>query len=236
MRSIHLVRGALPAILALAIAVAGGGCKSSSERASPGPSPSPGPAPAKREAPLVRGTVVKAPPHPKPPPGVVEIGEPTDFGGPHRGVNALRGNVYFIPTGTASLLDPGTLQPVAVLYTSRFDIAPRSWRAGFPGVPGGRVEWFEIDYQGELFTAQRGQHDFELLSDDGGRLYVDDRLVVDNDGQHPPKTARGSVVLEAGKHRIRVGYFQGPRYEIALQLYVTPPGGARQILDTSRVL
>jgi hypothetical protein len=199
----------------------------------PGPTP---PGETKRDAQLVRGALVKGAARAKPPPGVVEIGEPTDFGGPHRGVNALRGNVYFVPTGTASLVDPATLQPVAVLYASRLDIAPRSWRAGFPGVPGGRVEWFEIDYQGEIFTSRRGEYGFDVLSDDGARLYVDDRLVLDDDGQHPPKAARGAVTLEPGKHRIRVGYFQGPRYEIALQLYVTPPGGARQILDVSRVL
>ena len=194
------------------------------------------PAETKREEPLVRGALVKPAARPRPPPGVVEIVETTDFGGPHRGLNALRGNVYFIPPGTGSLLDPAGLQPVALLYTSRLDIAPRSWRAGFPGVPGGRIEWFEIDYQAEIWSARRGEYAFELLSDDGTRLYVDDRLVVDNDGQHPPKSARGTAWLEPGKHRLRVGYFQGPRYEIALQLFVTPPGGSKQILDTSRVL
>jgi hypothetical protein len=185
---------------------------------------------------LVRGTLAKAAPRPRTPPGVIEIQEPTDFGGPHRGQNALRGNVYFIPPGSGALLDPRGLQPVAVLYASRLDIGPRSWRAGFPGVPGGRIEWFEIDYHGELVTSQRGEHGFEILSDDGARLYVDDQLVLDNDGQHPPRSARGSAMLEPGRHRIRVGYFQGPRYEIALQLFVVPPGGTRQILDVSRVL
>ncbi|APR81829.1 Alpha-1,2-mannosidase [Minicystis rosea] len=190
----------------------------------------------KHEPPPVRGAAVKAPPRQKTPPGVVEIEEPTDFGGPHRGLNALRGNVYFIPPGTGSLLDPAKLFPVAVLYTSRLDVAPRSWRAGFPGVPGGRVEWFEIEYRGDLVTAQRGSYEFELLSDDGAKLYIDERVIINNDGQHPPKSARGTVTLAPGKHRIRVDYFQGPRYEIALQLHVTPPGGARQILDLSRVL
>ncbi|XYI03109.1 PA14 domain-containing protein [Sorangium sp. So ce1128] len=186
---------------------------------------------------LVSGAVITIDTVPAAPPGVVVVGQATDFGGPQTaGVNALRGLVYFVPNGTSHLLNTASLSPVAVLYTSRLDIAPRSWQSGFPGVPGGRFEWFQISYEGEFVTSRAGAHQFELLSDDGSRLFIDDQLVIDNDGRHEPASARGSVVLQPGKHRIRVGYFQGPRFEIALQLFVTPPQGARQILDISRVL
>ncbi|WP_438020634.1 PA14 domain-containing protein [Sorangium sp. So ce315] len=186
---------------------------------------------------LVSGAVVTIDAVPAAPPGVVVIGQATDFGGPRTaGVNALRGLVYFVPSGTSHLLNTASLSPVAVLYTPRLDISPRSWESGFPGVPGGRNEWFQIAYEGELVTSRGGAHQFELLSDDGSRLFIDDHLVIENDGRHPPASAQGAVVLQPGKHRIRVSYFQGPRFEIALQLFVTPPQGARQILDISRVL
>ncbi|WP_437311414.1 PA14 domain-containing protein [Sorangium sp. So ce388] len=186
---------------------------------------------------LVSGAVITIDTVPAAPPGVVVVGQATDFGGPQTaGVNALRGLVYFVPSGTSHLLNTASLSPVAVLYTSRLDIAPRSWQSGFPGVPGGRFEWFQISYEGEFVTARAGAHQFELLSDDGSRLFIDDQLVVANDGRHEPASVQGSVMLQPGRHRIRVGYFQGPRFEIALQLFVTPPQGARQILDVSRVL
>jgi hypothetical protein len=186
---------------------------------------------------LVSGAVVTIDTVPAAPPGVVVIEQATDFGGPlSSGVNALRGLVYFVPDGTSHLRNTVSLSPVAVLYASRLDISPRSWQSGFPGVPGGRNEWFQIMYEGDLVTSRSGAHRFEVLSDDGSRLFIDDHLVVENDGRHPPTSARGAIVLQPGKHRIRVGYFQGPRFEIALQLFVTPPDGARQILDVSRVL
>ncbi|AUX32417.1 MULTISPECIES: PA14 domain-containing protein [Sorangium] len=186
---------------------------------------------------LVSGAVITIDAAPAAPPGVVVVGQATDFGGPETaGVNALRGLVYFVPNGTSHLLNTASLSPVAVLYTPRLDISPRSWQSGFPGVPGGRNEWFQISYEGEFVTSRSGAHQFELLSDDGSRLFIDDRLVVENDGRHEPQSAQGAVMLEPGKHRIRIGYFQGPRFEIALQLFVTPPQSTRQILDISRVL
>ncbi|AUX42915.1 uncharacterized protein SOCE26_043530 [Sorangium cellulosum] len=191
----------------------------------------------RREQVLVSGAVVTIETVPAAPPGVVVVEQATEFGGPHTsGVNALRGLVFFVPAGTSSLLDTAGLSPVAVLYASRLDISPRSWESGFPGVPGGRNEWFQIVYEGEFVTSRSGAHQFEVLSDDGSRVFIDDRLVIDNDGRHQPRSAQGSVVLLPGKHRIRVGYFQGPRFEIALQLFVTSPQGTRQIFDVSRVL
>ncbi len=186
---------------------------------------------------LVSGALVTIDAVPAAPPGVVVVEQATDFGGPRAsGLNALRGLVFFVPNGTSHLHDTASLSPVAVLYTSRLDISPRSWQSGFPGVPGGRNEWFQLTYEGEFVTSRGGSHQFELLSDDGSRLLIDDQVVIDNDGRHPPKSAQGAVVLQPGKHRIRVSYFQGPRFEIALQLFVTPPQAARQLLDVSRVL
>ncbi len=103
-------------------------------------------------------------------------------------------------------------------------------------MPGGRNEWFQVDYEGKFFTSRGGEHRFETLSDDGSQVFIDGQLVVNNDGRHPPKSAQGAISIPAGKHSIRVSYFQGPRFEIALQLFVTPPSGARQILDVSRVM
>src|SRR5262249_26243964 len=141
-----------------------------------------------------------------------------------------------VPNGTASLVDTSGGKAVAALYSTRLDIAPRNWESGFPGVPGGRNEWFQVVYDGEFVTARKGGHQFELLSDDGSKLIIDGTTVTNNDGRHEPKSEEVIVVMKPGHHKIRVEYFQGPRVEIALQLFVTPPGGPKQILDVSRVL
>ncbi len=49
---------------------------------------------------------------------------------------------------------------------------------------------------------------FTLESDDGSRLTIDGRLVVDNDGLHAPLVRSGEIALEKGWHRARVEFFQ----------------------------
>jgi hypothetical protein len=39
------------------------------------------------------------------------------------------------------------------------------------------------------------------------------------------------IHLSPGTYPIRVDYFQGPKMQIALQLFVTPPGEEERIVD-----
>ncbi|HEX8876323.1 MAG TPA: S8 family serine peptidase [Phycisphaerales bacterium] len=48
---------------------------------------------------------------------------------------------------------------------------------------------------------------FYLTSDDGARVYINNELLVDNDGVHTASEASGFVPLKAGLHRFRVEYF-----------------------------
>ncbi|GAA4425458.1 hypothetical protein GCM10023188_06420 [Pontibacter saemangeumensis] len=49
---------------------------------------------------------------------------------------------------------------------------------------------------------------FRLVSDDGARLFIDDKLVVDNGGNHALEPKDGEIILKAGKHPFKVEYFQ----------------------------
>ncbi len=49
---------------------------------------------------------------------------------------------------------------------------------------------------------------FRLTSDDGGRLYVDGEMIVDNWGAHPTRTRTGKTVLSPGVHHLRIEYFE----------------------------
>ena len=66
---------------------------------------------------------------------------------------------------------------------------------------------------------------FSLYSDDGSKLFIDGKLVVDNDGIHAPRLEGGSVTLSAGRHPVEIHYFQGPRHTIAMQWFYVPPNG-----------
>ena len=145
--------------------------------------------------------------------------------------SGLRGQIYNIGHRTKRLPDFAKMKPVGVIYTSMLNVPLQDFKRGFPGVTK-RYEWFAIDYAGRFWIEQPGDYTFSLLADDGARLYIDDQLVVDNDGIHMAQTKEARVTLAGGIHRIGVGYFQGPRYQVALVLMVTPPSGIPRVFST----
>ena len=92
---------------------------------------------------------------------------------------------------------------------------------------GGITGWVQHN------VSEAGSYRFRLKADDGAQLFIDNRLVVDNDGIHAAISKRGEVELRAGRHRIRVWYFQGMKYELALQLFVTPPGASERLFSSN---
>jgi cytochrome c553 len=68
---------------------------------------------------------------------------------------------------------------------------------------------YAIRFRGVLAVPQNGEYEFFTKSDDGSRLYIDDRLVVENGGIHPAQERKGKITLTAGDHAIRVAYFDG---------------------------
>ncbi len=154
-------------------------------------------------------------------------------GGPPPG--GLLGNVYYYPQGqlVQDYIDRGQRLNVRVLM-SQLDVPERAWTAGF-SLPNGNVladdlnqpliEWFAMDLNGFIELpagVAPGDYQFGFSSDDGAILDIDGQLILNHDGHHPTqwKCATTKVSLAAGqKYKIRVRYFQGPRYYIALRMF-----------------
>lgn len=68
-----------------------------------------------------------------------------------------------------------------------------------------------------------GVVDFTLRSDDGSKLFIDDELVIDNDGLHAAVTVSGSVFLEACIHRIEIRFFENTGQSV-LEAQLRLPG------------
>jgi hypothetical protein len=81
--------------------------------------------------------------------------------------------------------------------------------------------------EGWLHAPARGVYRFWLTSDDGSRLLVGDQVVADHDGLHGASAVWGDAPLAAGRHRLRVEFFQhlGGR---DLKLEWSGPGFGRQ--------
>ena len=145
--------------------------------------------------------------------------------------SGLRGLVYHIHRTTTRLPNFARMTPKGTIYTSSLNVPPQDFQLGFPGVTK-KFEWFAIDYTGRFWIEKPGSYTFVLTSDDGANLYIDNELVVDNDGVHPPQDKIGTVDLTKGIHTIRVSYFQGPRFHVALVLKVAGPGEQPRVFST----
>jgi hypothetical protein len=145
--------------------------------------------------------------------------------------SGLRGEIYHIRHNTSKLPDFRKMKAVGAIYTSSLNIPSQDFQQGFPGVTK-RFEWFAIDYTGKFWIENPGAYTFSLTSDDGAKLYIDDELVIDNDGQHPPQDKTGSVELGGGIHRVRVSYFQGPKFQVALVLKIAGAGEQLRVFST----
>ena len=70
-----------------------------------------------------------------------------------------------------------------------------------------RKEKFGAVFTGTLNAPKAGQYMFEMASDDGGRILIDGKKVVEHDGLHGAQLKKGKINLQGGKHTIRVEYF-----------------------------
>jgi len=144
----------------------------------------------------------------------------------------LRGDIYLLQPGTEMLPNFKKMEPVGSIYTRELNIRPREFQSGFPGVTD-RFEWFAIDYNGYFYISNPGKYRFIVASDDGSKLYIDDKRVIDNDGVHPLKAEECAVRLKGGIHTLRLSYFQGPRTHLALMLGVARQGEEWKIFSTN---
>ncbi len=138
----------------------------------------------------------------------------------------------FTPSGRLFRMPPFEhMTPVYTFITGNLDVSPRNYTEGFPTAKmESVVDNFAIRFRGRLAIETPGIYTFALNSDDGSKLYINQNLVVDNDGIHTPRYVRGSLKLAAGMHYIEIHYFQGQPYQIALQWFYQPPDGQEQIV------
>lgn len=68
---------------------------------------------------------------------------------------------------------------------------------------------FGVVFTGKLNAPKKGSYRFYLTSDDGGRILIDGKKVVEYDGIHPAGDIKeGSITLSEGEHEFRLEYFQ----------------------------
>ncbi len=129
--------------------------------------------------------------------------------------------VYLLPDPAVRLPDFSRLQAVASGTAHEFSIDDITLPRG---------DNIAVTFDGKLQITTPGDYSFMLASDDGSKLYIDGKAVVDNDGSHGVIMANGHVELSPGKHDIRVEWFNGGG-GAWLGAFFEGPGIPRQFID-----
>jgi hypothetical protein len=97
----------------------------------------------------------------------------------------------------------------------------------------------QSDYFGFVFEAyvqidEAGTYTFFTNSDEGSQLFINDLLVVNNDGLHKAQERSGTAVLAPGKHAIKVTYFEKNKDEM-LEVSYAGPGIEKQRIPAEKL-
>jgi len=92
--------------------------------------------------------------------------------------------------------------------------------------PGLGREYFSVRWTGFLTPDQSGEYTLGVTGDDGYRLWLDGKLIIEDWSTHAPTTKTAKVPLEKGrKYAVKLEYFQASGGAVA-RLIWNPPGEA----------
>ncbi|REG94783.1 TIM-barrel domain-containing protein [Flavobacterium aquicola] len=110
-----------------------------------------------------------------------------------------KGLSYSLYKGTWNKIpDFNKLTPVDKGYVPDFDLSKIKHDATSYGV----------EYNGSVNIPADGKYTFYIGSDDGSKLYINNELIIDNDGLHGFNEKSAEITVKKGQLPIRVEYFQ----------------------------
>ena len=97
-----------------------------------------------------------------------------------------------------------------------------NWGNGSPD-PSMGPDDYSARWTGQVLAQFDETYNFSTFSDDGVRLWVDGRLLIDNWTEHAPTENNGAIALLAGrKYAIRMEYFEGGGGAVARLRWSSP--------------
>jgi len=103
---------------------------------------------------------------------------------------------------------PKAINSVADLQAYKFTKKGTIEKFVFPYKEEELPNLFGLNYSGSINIPKEDVYTFSVLSNDGSRLYIDNQLVVNNDGLHGAYELTGEIALQKGWHKIKLTYFQ----------------------------
>lgn len=123
-------------------------------------------------------------------------------------------------SGTEEIASGGTLEKIG--FVTSFTISPRT-----------KTDRYAFVYEGFINIPTSGNYRFSTQTDEGSRMWVNNQLVVSNDGLHTcTKITSGNINLSAGWYPVRVEYFENGGAECFTIRWIRP-GMSEATIPTS---
>ena len=100
---------------------------------------------------------------------------------------------------------------------------------------GGPSDYFALRLLAKVNIPMGGQWFFNLGSDEGAQLLIDDVLVIDDDASHAFRWKDGTISLAPGEHELEVRYLE-LRYSAGLVLTWKGPGDEHESIIPAQVM
>jgi len=97
--------------------------------------------------------------------------------------------------------------PIAKLEWNKIDIPETPDVNMIPEI--GKRYGYCILFNSVMNIKEKGWYKFSLTSDDGSVLWIDKKVVVQNDGTHQMRLQEDSIALQKGIYPIKIWYYQG---------------------------
>jgi len=139
-------------------------------------------------------------------------------------VNGLLGK-YYKWTNTSPPEDFSKLE----LVTSRIDPQVNFvwWDKPVPEAPADK---FAVEWTGYLVVETAGYYRFFIEVDDGGKLWINNELLIDAWKEQPPTVYHSDIVeLSIGYHSIKLRFFNNEVFAVVRLGWITPDGRAEII-------
>lgn len=109
------------------------------------------------------------------------------------------------------------------------------WALGAPAAGQIRADNFLVRWLGEVQAPVSGWFVFHAITDDGVRLWVDDRLLIDQWVPRPETESSAAIQLEQGRrYSVRMEYFEAGGHAVA-RLWWSAPGIVKQPVPRSQL-
>ena len=151
---------------------------------------------------------------------------------------SFKGTVYKIPAreiGKGYTADTKDYRQIAEIELAELNIPERQDDILIPGITVSNA--FGIIFTSTMEIKKAGRYLFSLSSDDGSRLYINKKSIIDNDKLHKMREMRDTAYFKEGRYPVKIWYYQGvpDRYGLIfkasfLDAAAPPPG--EEIIET----